>query len=398
MNAPPEPLARALADCSVLVCVGTGGVGKTTIAAALGLAAARRGRRTLALTIDPARRLANAFGLSALGAEPIRVDLEPVPGSDAGAATPHLEVMMLEARHAFDQLVHRLTSDPALRRRILDNRIYLQLAESLAGSLEYAAMAEVQALAATGRYDLIVVDTPPAEHALDFLRAPGRLRAFLESRFFQALVRPAMSASRFSMRLFARPLHAAMGLLERIAGIGFLDDLTELLRALDGLTGDLDARARNVQTLLFGDRTRFVLVCRPQAGSLAGALDLISGVCALGGRLAAVVVNRLRSWPLADAPDSLLERLHGRQPDHDDGSSRREEDPRDDALTRDLECVSRSLALAAATRLAESRHFTALARAAHERDLECIGVGECDEPLDRIATLTRVADQLVGPS
>lgn len=398
MNASRESLARALADCSVLVCVGTGGVGKTTIAAALGVAAARRGRRTLALTIDPARRLANAFGRSALGAEPIRVDLDPVAGRDAGGEAPHLEVMMLEARHAFDQLVHRLTSDPALRRRILDNRIYLQLAESLAGSLEYAAMAEVQALAATGRYDLIVVDTPPAEHALDFLRAPGRLRAFLESRFFQALVRPAMSASRFSMRLFARPLHAAIGLLERIAGIGFLDDLTELLRALDGLTGDLDARARNVQTLLFGDRTRFVLVCRPQAGALGGALDLISGVRALGGRLAAVVVNRLRGWPLAESPESLLGRLRDGRSAGDEDSALREQDPRADAFARDLECVSRSLALAAAARLAESRHFEALARAAGERDLDCIGVGECDEPLDRISALTRVADQLLGPS
>ncbi|MFO0688718.1 MAG: ArsA-related P-loop ATPase [Myxococcota bacterium] len=431
----PTALARALRDARLLVCVGTGGVGKTTVAAALALAGARLGRRTLVLTIDPARRLANAFGRDAVGAEPVRVSLDPPASADDAAAPPFLEIMMLSTRHAFDQLVFRLTRDEETRRRILANRIYHHLAEALAGSSEYAAMAEVQALVESERYDLIVVDTPPAEHALDFLRAPGRLQAFLDSRFFHALVRPAMSASRFSLRLFAGPLHRALGLLERIAGIGFLEDLSDLLRALDGLAEGLSSRARRVEEVLFGDETKFVLVCRALAGSERSAVDFVAGIEALGAPLAAVVVNRIHPWPLAEEPDRLLERCRGEAlaadvatlaavlgrarpasggrvgaPGTDaaepgagpavqagaggvDGVDARQPDP--EAGARAIADATLEAARGCAL---ERRRLLTLASAASERGVECIRITERSEPLDRLEGLIDIAAQLTGES
>jgi anion-transporting ArsA/GET3 family ATPase len=410
-----RPIEAALDEARVIVSVGTGGVGKTTIAAALAVEAARRGRRTLVLTIDPARRLANAFGLEALGDEPVRIALEPDTArtSEGGAnavAAPHLEVMMLSTQHAFDQLVLRLTSDPEVRRRILDNRIYQHLAQALAGSSEYAAMAEVQALVETGRYDLIVVDTPPAEHALDFLRAPARLQSFLESRFFHALVLPAMSASRLSLRLFARPLHRALGLLERIAGLGFLEDLTELLRALDGLSDDLSARARAIQSVLFGNETRFVLVCRALAGSTRSTEELISGFGALGARLAALVVNRMQPWHAETSPAALLERCRGEAfeadlralaralgPATDAGDDRSIEAAKDASPEDQPERVIVGTILDHARVCAlEAARFDALAEAARRRGIGCSCVAERATPLDRLDGLVEIASQLTS--
>lgn len=393
-----QPIRDALAEARVIVCAGTGGVGKTTIAAALALEAARRGRRTLVLTIDPARRLANAFGLESLGSEPARIALERPGESAPGAPDLFLEVMMLSTRDAFDQLVHRLTPDPTARRRILDNRIYRHLSQALAGSSEYAAMAEVQALVEAGRYDLIVVDTPPAEHALDFLRAPARLQAFLDSRFFHALVRPAMSASRLSLRLFARPLHRALGLLERIAGLGFLEDLTELLRALDGLSSDLSERARRIQSVLFGSETRFVLVCRVLAGSERSTREVVAGFGGLGAHLAGLVVNRMRPWPVAIAPAELIARCQGESLAADLRSLADALAPDPDARggPPPEETIAEAVLEHARTCLVEEHRFAALAEAARVHGIGCARVAERAAPLDRLEGLLELADQLTG--
>ena len=393
-----SPIRNALDEARVIVCAGTGGVGKTTIAAALALEAARSGRRTLVLTIDPARRLANAFGLEILGSEPARIALDLPAACAPGAPEPFLEVMMLSTRHAFDQLVHRLTPDPAARRRILDNRIYRHLSQALAGSSEYAAMAEVQALVETRRYDLIVVDTPPAEHALDFLRAPARLQAFLDSRFFHALVRPAMSASRLSLRLFARPLHRALGLLERIAGIGFLEDLTELLRALDGLSSDLSERARSIQSVLFGSETQFVLVCRALAGSERSTQDVMAGFGGLGAHLASLIVNRMQPFGGRISPAELLERCQGEALAADlrilaDGI---EPDPQaNDGAHPEHETAAAVLEHARAC-LFEEQRFSALAEAARASGIGCMRVAEQSAPLDRLDGLIELASQLTS--
>ncbi len=391
-------IETALLDARVLVCTGTGGVGKTTIAAALALEAARRGRRTLVLTIDPARRLANAFGLDTLGSEPVRISPATIRTGADGEHEPFLEVMMLSTRHAFDQLVQRLASDEATRRRILDNRIYRHLSQALAGSTEYAAMAEVQALVETGRHDLIVVDTPPAEHALEFLRAPGRLQAFLDSRFFHALVRPAMSASRFSLRLFARPLHRALGLLERIAGLGFLEDLTELLRALDGLADALSERAGRVEALLFSEQTKFILVCRALSGSEASTQAVLTDMADLGAPLAALVVNRMQPWPVAGSPAQLLERCQG-EPFENDLQTLAEALAPETGVPAvaqpEAEIASTVLAYARKCR-SERARCARLADAARDRHLGFARVAELSEPLDHLEGLLEIAAQLTA--
>lgn len=391
-------IEEALLGARVLVCTGTGGVGKTTIAAALALDAARRGRRTLVLTIDPARRLANAFGLDTLGSEPMRIAPETIRGTGCVVDEPFLEVMMLSTRHAFDQLVQRLAADDATRRRILDNRIYRHLSQALAGSTEYAAMAEVQALVETGRHDLIVVDTPPAEHALEFLRAPGRLQGFLESRFFHALVRPAMTASRFSLRLFARPLHRALNLLERIAGLGFLEDLTELLRSLDGLADALSERAARVEALLFSEETKFILVCRALPGSEASMQEVLTDIADLGAPLAALVVNRMQPWPVPGSPAQLLARCQGELFEGDLRSLADALDPdaSEPAGARpEVEIASAVLSYAHKCQ-AETSRCARLASAARDRDLGFARVAELAEPLDHLEGLLEIAAQLTA--
>jgi len=396
---PASAIDEALDRARVVVCVGTGGVGKTTIAAALALEAARRGRRTLVLTIDPARRLANAFGLEALGPEPVRIALALAPeAGPPGAGEAFLEIMMLETRHAFDQLVHRLAPDAATRRRILENRIYRQLADALAGSSEYAAMAEVQALVDAGRHDLVVVDTPPAEHALDFLRAPERLEAFLASRFFHALVRPAMSASRLSLRLFARPLHRALSLIERIAGLGFLEDLTELLRAIDGLADALAARARRAREVLFGAETRFVLVCRALPGAERTTASVMAEFDALGAPLRAVVVNRVQPWTAPTSPARLQERWDGEEFAHDLRALAEGLEPPADGADPARAAAGIAAALLEYTRMcsAERRRIEAIGEAARARGIELASVPERSEPLDRLEGLQGLSRALTA--
>lgn len=309
----PPSLANGLAHARVLVCAGTGGVGKTTIAAALGIEAARQGRRALVLTIDPARRLADALGRSKLDSKPMPVDLpeQLFPnGSGVGEGSRgRLDAMMLDPKPTFDRLVTRLTREEATRRRILENRIYRHLSEALAGSAEYAAMEQVHEMVESGSYDLVIVDTPPSNHALDFLSAPRRLREFLESRFVHALVQPAMTAGLFGWKIFGRSLRRMFGLLERIAGVGFLDDLTEFLTAIDGLSEGFRERATRVEQVLLGAETSFVLVCGNQSGTEPGTLEFLDELDELGVRLAAVIVNRVRPWPPREPAGEWLARL-----------------------------------------------------------------------------------------
>jgi anion-transporting ArsA/GET3 family ATPase len=296
-------LASALRDARIIVCAGTGGVGKTTISAALALEAARAGRATLVLTIDPARRLADALGVDELGPTPKSVDLKSLDhGPDAPTVRGALSAMMLDPKPTFDGLVTRFAKDEATRDRILENRIYRNLSEALAGSAEYAAMIQVHELIEGGDYDLIVVDTPPADHALDFLRAPKRMREFLESRFVRSLVHPAVSASRFGARILGRGLERILSLIERVAGGGFLDDISEFMQAVDGLSLGLDERSKRVEEFLLGPDSSFILVCSGHARANASALDFLSELDAFKVPLVSVVANRLRPWPLDNPP------------------------------------------------------------------------------------------------
>jgi anion-transporting ArsA/GET3 family ATPase len=287
----------------VLVTVGTGGVGKTTVAAALALEGARRGRRALVLTIDPARRLADALGVGELDNEPREVPPELLArvGVRGGG---RLFAMMLDTKRTFDELVARLAPDAASRERIYANAIYRNLSDALAGSREYSALEKLCELAARPDYDLIVVDTPPAEHALEFLDAPRRLTGFLESPLLRALLTPAARVG----RLLRGGTDLVLRALERVTGLEFLASLSDLLLAFEKLIAGFAARAHQVHALLRSPECGFLLVAGPEPGQLAGARVLSRRLHEEGIRLVGLIVNRVHAAPAsAAAPGACQE-------------------------------------------------------------------------------------------
>ena len=289
----------------LVVCVGTGGVGKTTVSAALALAAARRGRRVMVLTIDPARALARALGLEALapGGEPVPAAALAAAGLELGAS---LDAGMLDRKVAWDAFVRRHAPDPATAAAILGNRFYQTMSTSFAGSTEYMAIEEVCRLSESGRYDLIVLDTPPAAHALDFLRAPERVAPILERGVVAALARPAAVAGTLG--------RFVLGRLESAAGGGTLRELSSFFVAAEAMVGITAERARRAGELLHGSRAAYVLVAGPRDLVLAGTGALARQMSAAAAPLAAVVLNRAQPrWAAAEAAvDGVLAELASR--------------------------------------------------------------------------------------
>jgi anion-transporting ArsA/GET3 family ATPase len=259
-------------------------------------------------------------------------------------------------------------------------------------------MEQVHELLHQGDYDLIVVDTPPADHALDFLRAPRRLREFLESRFVRALIHPAMSASRFGARLFGRAMQRALSFLERIAGIGFLDDLSEFLMAIDGLSQGFRERATKVEGVLLGKDTGFVLICGPQSRAVRSGLDFLAQLERFRVPLTSVVANRLRPWPLEIAPAAFA------------GGQADEAVARDQArLARaldEVETATPGAALCSAATIVEAfrvhagicaaqhRAIDELEIEARARGVECVRVAELAGDVDRLEGLAEIGAML----
>ena len=302
-----EAIDALIGDRRIVIFAGTGGVGKTTCSASLARRAARDGRRVAVLTIDPAKRLADALG--------VRTD------DDAGAVVGglsngegSLHVFALDSQRTFDQLVDRFSPDERTRTRILENPLYQQIVTSIAGSAEYAAMDRVYQLADDDRFDLLVVDTPPAEHALDFLEAPGRIAGFLDSPIVSLLVQPTLSVGRFGLRLFEGSARRVLGLLERVSGLSFLEDLSELLIAIESLAEGLHGRAQELGALLRSDACRFVLVASPTADGVRRADAFLDQLVEARLSVAGVIANRVRTWP---GTDDELASLAGDTPPDD---------------------------------------------------------------------------------
>lgn len=279
-------------DRPLLVVVGSGGVGKTTLAAALGIQSARRGRDTLVMTFDPSLRLKDALGV---GEEARDREVEVPLGGGGGAGPGRLDASLLDARRTFDRLVERYAPDAGARRRILDNRFYQHLAGTLSGVLEYMAVERLFEVAREGRYDRVILDTPPTRQALDFLEAPSRIVRFLDSGALklalrdwfdqEGRLRPGQGWGFVGKRL--------EGLLDRVVGLDFLRDMLEFFQAFGPLFDGFRERAREVEALLRSERTLFLLVAGPGEERIPDTLFFARRLNEAGYPLGPVVVNRV---------------------------------------------------------------------------------------------------------
>jgi anion-transporting ArsA/GET3 family ATPase len=282
----------------VCICAGSGGVGKTTTSAAIALGMAARGKKVAVLTIDPAKRLANALGLRELGNEErlVKADVEG-----------ELWAMMLDPKRTFDELVEWHAPDERTRDAVLSNRIYQELSNAVAGSQEYMAMEKLHELHQEGRYDLLVLDTPPTRNALDFLDAPKKLAAFIDSRTLQLFTGPGM----LGLKVLGRGSGIALSVLKRATGIDLLEDLSGFFSSFGDMAEGFRDRAERVNALLADSRSAFVLVTSPRADAVEEAAWFHHRLLDAGLPFAGVVANRVHPPEPRGDPAADLERLLG---------------------------------------------------------------------------------------
>ena len=290
----------------ICICAGSGGVGKTTTSAALAAGLAARGQRVCVLTIDPAKRLADSLGLKELENTPSKVD--PKLFEQCGIEMKgELWAMMLDPKATFDDLVRKHAPDAETRDRILENRIYKQLSNALAGSQEYMAMEKLFEIHQEERYDFLVLDTPPSRNALDFLDAPKRLTQFIEGRGMQMFMKP----TGFATKVVGRGSSMAMSVLKRVTGLDLLTDLSEFFQAFSGMVDGFRERAKRVSELLADPATTFVVVCGPQGEPVNEAVyfhrKLVEAKLPVGG----VIVNKVHYEADEEAGSEAEGDLHG---------------------------------------------------------------------------------------
>jgi len=288
------------ASAGVVICCGSGGVGKTTTAAAIALEGARAGRRACVVTIDPAKRLADALGLDALTNTPGRIDGD-WPGD--------LHALMLDTKSTFDALIERYATAPEQATAILDNRLYRNISGALSGTQEYMAMEKLYELSQSGDFDLIVVDTPPTRNALDFLDAPRRLTRFLDNRIFRLLMMPTrayMKAVSFATQTFLRTI-------SRVVGGEVVADAVAFFQAFEGMEQGFRDRASKVLHLLSSPDTSFVLVTSPRRDAVDEATFFAAKLHESGIDVDGLVVNRLHprfgDGPVPDGLGPLSDNL-----------------------------------------------------------------------------------------
>ncbi len=270
----------------ILIVGGSGGVGKTSISAALGVAAAQAGYNTLVLTIDPARRLAAALGLDGIGPE--AVDITPALAEHGLEVPGQLHAMMLDVQNTLDRAVERYAPSPERRDQILANRLYRNISTRLSGSQEYASMQRLHEIATSGAYDRIVLDTPPTTHALDFLTAPERLKAFFDSSLIKVFINFGGRAGRGIFRVSDVLFKA----LNRLTGANVIRDIGEFFQVAESILEPFSEQAEQAQALLRQPETSFVVVTGPYPHQLDEAGEFQSRLSAMQIRVGALVVNR----------------------------------------------------------------------------------------------------------
>ena len=281
----------------VCICCGSGGVGKTTTSAAIALGMAARGKKVVVLTIDPAKRLANSLGLPELGNEErlVKADVEG-----------ELWAMMLDPKRTFDEVLDWHAPDERTRDAVLSNPIYQELSNAVAGSQEYMAMEKLHELHQEGRYDLLVLDTPPTRNALDFIDAPKKLAAFIDSRALQLFTAPGM----LGLKVFGRSSGLVFSVLKRATGMDLLEDLSAFFSSFGSMTEGFRERAEHVNALVADSRSAFVLVTSPRADAVEEAGWFHHRLLDAGLPFAGVVANRVRlAAPTGDPSAELAELL-----------------------------------------------------------------------------------------
>jgi anion-transporting ArsA/GET3 family ATPase len=281
----------------LIICVGCGGVGKTTTAAALALAAAQHARRTAVITVDPARRLKDALGLDGLSTDPHRVTVHDSLQFDA---------LALDAKRTFDAIVERFAPSPAVAQRIQANRLYQELSDGLAGSAEYMAMEKLHELIHVHRYQTLIVDTPPSAHARDLLAAPSRLTNLLASRAVSLLQAPGTLLSGTPSRAARVGLSALLTVLERWTGLELLHDLSDFVTGFEDMIEGFTQRADEVEALLHAPSTAFVLVTTPEPHTIETTIAFHRELTAGGFPVAGIIANRVLAFPRFDDPAALL--------------------------------------------------------------------------------------------
>lgn len=276
----------------VIVCCGSGGVGKTTTSAALALSLADAGHRVAVLTIDPARRLADSLGIGPLSNDPQRVPLEGM----------HLDAMMLDMKATWDGVIHRFAPSPEARDRILANRYYRLASTRLAGSHEFMAMQRLYELAESGDYDVVLLDTPPSRHALEFLQAPSRLSGLFDEGVMTWISMPRNSRG---MKALQRGSEVVAGILERLLGRGTIREIAQFFDSMQGLWVGFQERSQAVEELLRGEGTQFLLVTTPAPAARAEAVAFLQRLREDGLPFGGFLVNRVTPMPepvTVDAP------------------------------------------------------------------------------------------------
>ncbi|CAN5439681.1 ArsA family ATPase [soil metagenome] len=288
-------LATLVSERQIIICSGSGGVGKTTTAAVLAMEAAQAGRRAVVVTVDPAKRLADALGLDGIGNVPSRIE---------GTWPGELWAVMLDTKGTFDDLVTRYSAEPEQAERILANRFYKNISGALSGTQEYMAMEKLYDLHADEGFDLVVVDTPPSRNALDFLEAPRRLTRFLDHRLYRVLMAPTrgvMKAVNVAAQAFVRSV-------SKVVGGEVFDDAVAFFQAFDGMEQGFKERAVLVLDLLTSAETAFVLVASPNRDTVAEARYFAEKLAEADIPVAALVVNRMHPHFTDELPEALRAR------------------------------------------------------------------------------------------
>jgi anion-transporting ArsA/GET3 family ATPase len=279
----------------LVICVGSGGVGKTTAAAALAFSGAVHGRQCAVITVDPARRLKDALGLDGLSVEPHRVAVN---------AAGHFDALALDTKRTFDAIIQRFAPSPAVAARIMANRLYQELSNELAGSAEYMAMEKLHELLHLHRYQSIIVDTPPSAHARDLLAAPNRLANLLASRAVSLLQAPASLLSGAGSGLGRLTLSALLKALQRWSGLDLLQDLGDFVASFEHMIEGFHTRAEEVNRLLRAPTTAFVLITTPEPHTIETTIGFHRELSDGGFPVAGIIANRVLAFPRLRDPDA----------------------------------------------------------------------------------------------